>query len=242
MNSYESFLENYRSQLYTATKMLSYIKRSDNTDLKEKCIDEISKVYDKEAVKCIKQCITHSEIHINKIADVALYNMNVYGTEMSQILNAIEDVYNAFCIANKDDILFHYSMGHIDLEIGNMYSNGADFTLITPEILLKRWLEQNILNKDKSIALSFDEIEFKLFKPDIEICEFNDIDICPNNCGAVSHIFKKITLNISILKYIRTTDIYKIMLSYEYEHPSGGTNGQNISYISNDNCKTFELY
>ena len=58
--SYESFQESYCSELATATKMLRHLKKSTDTDLKEKCIDGVSKTYDTLVVDYIKKCIDNN--------------------------------------------------------------------------------------------------------------------------------------------------------------------------------------
>ena len=106
---------------------------------------------------------------------------------------------------------------------------------------LKNWLQENILNKDKSICIDLEDIKFESLTNDLDICVINNIDIGVNNCGAISHIFKSITLNIQIKKYKNRNDMCEIKLSYSYEHTSGGTNGYDVSYFSKDMCNTFYL-
>ena len=110
--------------------------------------------------------------------------------------------------------------------------------------LIKNFIQENILDKDKSIHIDID-LENLIFNScfgnTVDICYINGININVDNTGVLSHIFKEITLNISIRHHsARTTDehdVYLIVLDYQYEHPSGGTNGYTVNYYCNNNQK-----
>ena len=106
---------------------------------------------------------------------------------------------------------------------------------------LKNWLQENILNKDKSIHIDLEDIKFKSLTNNVEVCNIKDIEVDINNCGVISHIFKSIKLNIKILKHKNQYDICYITLSYLYGYHLKGSNVRDVRYASYDNCKSFEI-
>ncbi len=71
------------------------------------------------------------------------------------------------------------------------------------------------------------------------------LNIQPNQCGAVAPIFKDIDLYAKVYSFDYTDNGgnkgYKIFLEYSYLHPSG-SNGYTTSFITIDDCATFQPY
>ena len=94
--TYENFIDNY------AVDMSKLIKEFDSLDKKailedesalSHALDNIDNIYDSGVSDYFERCICGSEnLTIVSMADRALNNMNRYGTEMRQIINALEDL------------------------------------------------------------------------------------------------------------------------------------------------------
>ena len=94
--TYENFIDNY------AVDMSRLIKEFESLDKKAILEDEsalshalnnIDNIYDIGVCDYFERCICGSEnLTIVSMADRALNNMNRYGTEMRQIINALEDL------------------------------------------------------------------------------------------------------------------------------------------------------
>jgi len=93
MNSYDNFIDSYAVEL---KKVITDFKSLDVKAITDEDIDKayarVDNIYDKGVADHLTGFLTdRKELSIRVLADIAHNNMNRYGTEMRQILNAAED-------------------------------------------------------------------------------------------------------------------------------------------------------
>ena len=97
LNSYDQFIEDY------GTDILSEIKRYKSIDEDsvveedlEKAEDKINNIYDTGVAGFFADGLFNKDsVTLSSVADLGLHNMNRYGTEMRQALNALQDFNNS---------------------------------------------------------------------------------------------------------------------------------------------------
>jgi len=97
--SYSDFVDIYSIELHAAVRKLKQLRKLfKNQEPTDEQYDELEKsliVYDKNVLSTIEHwCYSYTTV--NNIANFAIENMNRYGTEPQQILNAIDDYYIVF--------------------------------------------------------------------------------------------------------------------------------------------------
>lgn len=127
LNSYDQFLTTYAARLSEACKKLnelSILQSEDATFAKSEALENIRQ-YDFVIRSWIDNTIAYPnrQVSVTEIATVALGNMNNTGTEMKQILNAIEELYDQISIAlNLSDKEDHFEiMHHADCQCSNCF-------------------------------------------------------------------------------------------------------------------------
>jgi len=100
--SYDDFLTNYGSEIKNAIVLLKKLqKKMMNGEISEdefaSAMIKLEQIYDVEVMEFIDGAIFGIEhVDTRNIANTAIENMNINGTEMSMILNAIDDIGAAF--------------------------------------------------------------------------------------------------------------------------------------------------
>jgi hypothetical protein len=93
ITTYDSFIDNYAVELKKAIsdfKKLNTAKITEE-DL-EKAYDKVNGIYDRGVAEHFEGFLTDNNgLTIVALANIAFDNSNRYGTEMRQILNALED-------------------------------------------------------------------------------------------------------------------------------------------------------
>lgn len=105
--SYEQFIDDYAVELKQAiTEFNSLNKKAiqDNPEDLNKAIERVDGIYDKGVVDYFLDCFDERrELTITGLADLALKNMNNYGTEMRQVLNALVDFNHSLWLYLPDE-------------------------------------------------------------------------------------------------------------------------------------------
>jgi len=93
MTSYEEFLTNYADEMSTAIRGFKKIKVNKLTDEKlDEAKEKIDNRYDKGVSDEFEGFLYNKDrLSILSLANIALSNLNRYGTEMRMIISAIED-------------------------------------------------------------------------------------------------------------------------------------------------------
>ena len=93
LNSYDEFLDNYSPDI---SEEIKKFKTIDENSMSEEDLanaeDKINDVYDIGVGEFFTNAIFDNDrLNVREVADLALRNMNRYGTEMKQVLNALQD-------------------------------------------------------------------------------------------------------------------------------------------------------
>lgn len=96
-NSYDHFIDSYASELQSGIEKFNTLKVDEiKEDDLASALNRIDNIYDVGVSDFFERALysktwPENELTIRAMADIALKNMNRYGTEMRQILNALED-------------------------------------------------------------------------------------------------------------------------------------------------------
>lgn len=93
--SYEDFINSYAAEVTSAVVTFDKLDTEaiiENGEDLQKACEKIDSIYDTGVSLFFERAIYGSrDLNLTTLADLALQNMGRYGTEMKQILNALED-------------------------------------------------------------------------------------------------------------------------------------------------------
>ena len=100
--TYDDFMESYESEVNNLLKKLRSVKLDDTTDEQWERIERKMNKYDKNVGETIQHWMLRREIGAREVAQFAMDNQHKYGTEVKQIVNALEDFANCLGIEEAE--------------------------------------------------------------------------------------------------------------------------------------------
>lgn len=104
-STYDFFLDTHASELQECLKKIKLMHESDNMEVIGDAFNKYRRVYDEPMVRKVEGFILsrHDQVCIRVLCDTAVENQNRFGTEARQIINLIDDVFQASGLDDFDE-------------------------------------------------------------------------------------------------------------------------------------------